>query len=1194
MKRDFRDIRFSDLKGNSVPYYLESVSNYSSCRVWLALPASEEKMLMYYGNGRVQSGSNGAAVFEFWEDFLTLNTSIWTKVHGISSVSNSILTLASTTLNTIVQSVATYPVNTIVEARAYHAAVNRSIIGYRNYSTELACAWHGTVIGDTSYHDHRFTHNGSSGTWTDDGVARGGTTFHIYGVAHLAAGSKFYADYALRGTASTTLPGSTSLPIHFYSEYNKGNLCIDWVRVRKYTATEPVITLGKKFTNQPKAYPWDNAIVCTSSIGMSANVILQHKLNLTSQIGMRNGTMFRHPSYYRTDVTGPYRRWKYKGDIRTPKSASVSVVNVLINASPGMTSDGRDLRFSTIDETILKYYIESLTSGVFSVWVEIPANTTKINYFYGNGLTVSESDVSIYTETPEPVTIQHIYPSTDTGYYSKWKYKGEINITSPDSNSVQINVEIPILPGMSLDGRDLRFSTVDGVRIPYYLESVASGIITCIIKAPANVRIIYFYYGNGTAISESSPAEVFEYWDDFDTLNLDEWSIVAGSALCTASTLRISHPVANSLIRSVDTFSTGTFLEIRMYHPSLNQFICGYFGTGNLRACWLGALSTDPNNYVHTHDGTNSTSTSDGVNRSGTTFYNYGIAYFADEIKYYINGVYRRSVTTTLPTGDLPIGLYSEHNEGDVTVDWVRVRTYTEASATAGRHYPQKQSMIIIEESVTAEIATVERHYPHAGGYIPFYEGITGTSFLGMQAAEPTYIERDELSDYSFVSCDISKSTSDTYISLTAFFADMLVPPERSTVKFNAYDASGIAHLLFHGKVIANSPALSSVENTMGMQASDQSRNLAVQKIPWNYQIISGDTMSWPAWVRELLATEKTGVVPNVILGTDAESTQFSFDPSKSRLDAIEEIANYAGCIINTKLITRTVNGFEITKPEFYMCPPEYIDQSNNGFDLPAPVTLVYPDSSMVDNPTITNEPDEKYNKVIVHGVLSDTGETTVAAAYSSKVYLGDEKANEYIVEDNSIYEKGSTAEIEAIKWLLYFLAPRATVSLKFINRFDFELYQRVKFGAGFPNTFNDLTGATQTAYVACCDPRDEANSTHIIDTSGVPTPSWLRISEIKYHCEPPYYNTTEIKLISDYIYSVTDPIVSAPYSAYLSPGYRKPIIDDLIATTQSIVDNTVEKQLQPEICTVLSQNLETKTAVVQTASGKLVTVRLP
>ena len=129
--------------------------------------------------------------------------------------------------------------------------------------------------------------------------------------------------------------------------------------------------------------------------------------------------------------------------------------------------------------------------------------------------------------------------------------------------------------------------------------------------------------------------------------------------------------------------------------------------------------------------------------------------------------------------------------------------------------------------------------------------------------------------------------------------------------------------------------------------------------------------------------------------------------------------------------------------------------------------------------------------------------------------------------------------------------------------------------------------------YVVAFDPRDEPNSTHIIDVSGVPSPEWLRISAIKYHSGN-VEETCELTLITDYIYSYSDPVINPPYSDYLSPGYRKPIINDPTSTTQSIVDGTISKQLQPETCTVLSINTETKTAVVQTSSGKLVTIQLP
>jgi len=1224
MTRDFRDIRFSDEKGNQVYYYIEpsSLLYFNRCRVWLALPANAKKLYLHYGNGGVKSESNGPKVFVFIDEFSSLSTSIWTKVHGVSSVSGGILTLESTTLNTILESKQTFGVNHIVEARAYHAQKNRMIAGFRNTDTEKAAAWHGTVIGDTNYYDHRFTHNGSSGTWTSDGVYRGGLTYYIYGVAHLAAGPKFYVNYALRGTASTTLPGSVALPIHFYSEYNKGAVKVDWVRVRKYAAVEPTITLGNRRTTQPKCYPYDNQINSDTEVGMTAEITLKYFMNLSSQMGASSSKMFRKPLFFREDSPGPYKNWKFQGDIRIPPRTSTDAINIKINMSPGMTLDGRDLRFSDKTGTKLKYYLESLTSGVFSVWVDVPTGVTKINYFYGNGIVTSESDISIYPGPETTIPVTKVYPLAPIGHFEDWKFKGDIRIdnagwilttsegdylttsegdiltTSIENQPMQLDVDIPIYPGMALDGRDIRFSDAAEEPIPYCIESVTSTTIKCVVLVPALANSICFFYGNGTAKDASSPAEVFDYYDTFDSLDPVKWSIVSGSALCTGSALRISHATQNSLIRSVETFSPDTVIEMRVSHPFTNHTMIGFWSADNNRACWVGAylnnISTDySTDHKHSYNGTDYTYANDFVERAGEACHTYGISYLEEGPEYYADGEYRGSLALTKPSGDMPISLYSEANMGDLIIDWVRVRKYTAMSATILRHRPRKQAVCVIIEDNPVETGTVERHYPRRDCVIPYYDYIAGRTMAGMQVSEPTFVERRELRDYSLISCDVSKSTDDIYLGLSASFADLVVPPETTTIKYIARDADGTQYITFFGKVVANSPTVGYVGSAMQMQAADNSRNLAVQKIPWNLQTIIGDSMAWAPIIRSLIEPQKTGVTIKTIIESNEVSKQFVFDPKVSRYDAIKEIAKYLNYIINIKLLPVVAGEITLKQPYFYMVPPELIDQPVNGFDLPAPITFEWPDNSLLDEPTITSEPDEKYNKVIVYGVLSDTNASVVAAAYSPAVYTGQEKPREYIIEDNSITEKGSTAEREAIKWLLYFMSQRSTVSAKFVNRFDFELYQRIRFGVGFQSTLRNLTSSKTPSYVVAFDPTDETNSTHIVDVSGVPTPEWLRISAIKYHsanCS----ETCELTLITDYIYSSVDPVINAPYSDYLGAGYRKPIIKDPTSTAQAIVDGTISMQLQPETCTVLSIDTEKNTAVVQTSSGKLVTVTLP
>lgn len=815
MRADFRDIRFADKFGNELKHYRDSYTEFTSAKFWIKLPANDTVILLFYGNGSVQTASSAADTFDFFDDFTSLNTSKWSILHGSASVSNSVLTVASSSVNSIVESVQTFSPNTVVEARAYHAAANKSIIGFRNTSTEKACAWHGTVTGDASHRDYMFSHNGSAGKWTNDGVARGGTTYYIYGTAHIVAGPRYYVNYAYRGTNTENIPGNVSLPIHFYSLANSGNVCIDWVRVRKYSATEPTLTLSRKFVKTSK-------------------YLQQHD--------------------YISDEVLSY--------------SSVS----------GFLKDG-------------------FTDRV----------TTKIETGFAIGQPdLIEDTVITYSE----LTIENIIEKTELRDYS-------------------------------LESCDISKSITDA-----YMQLSAD---FADLKIPDEDTTVKYY----------------------------------------------AHPR-----RGFDPFATADGLIF---------------------------TTADGNTYGF-----------------------------------------------------------------------------------------------------------------ETGVFIPF-------------------------------------ATADGAIFCTA---------DGKTFGFESGDTKT---LLFWGKVIANSPEINSFFNTVQMQGADNSRNLAVQKVPWNFQVVSlaGTYSTWPQWITALVDYDKTGVLVKRIIDNGMPDKQFVFKPETTRLEAIKEICNYCGLIYNIKLVEHNGNFV----PGFYAVPASEIDQNYVGFDLPEPIEFDTPDNhNMIAAPKIEGMQDEKYNMVTVYGNITSTGDTVVASVYTHAVEEGT-RAREYRIQDNSIEEKGSTAEIEAVKWLLYFNAPRATVPLKFVNRFDFELYQRVRFGAGFSQKLRELTNSVQLPYVVAYDPQDEINSKHTIDVSGVPRPSWLRVSEVKYRSEK-NIETVELKLITDFIYSSADPAVIAPYSQYVSTGYFKPVSDDSTSTIQDVVDNTVERQLTPELATVISKDEENKTMVVQTQSGKLVTAR--
>jgi hypothetical protein len=1190
MRSDGRDIRITTVSGANVPLFIDSVGA-GVINVILKLPANIEKLLLYYGNGACKTVSSGAGVFDFWEDFTgsAINTAVWNTGGSGFSVSNSILTINNSSDSGYIQSKSTFAPGSLVEIKIAHQSGQRGPFGFRDNSTQKTAAWQGAAGGLLT--DHRFAHNGSSGDWDNDGVNRSGTAYNVYGVAHIAAGPKFYVNYSYRGEITTTIPGSVSLPVHVYSYSGEGYQKVDWIRVRKYSASMPTITFGRKYLNQPKRYPYHASGTAYTSIECRPKVSLKFITSLNTRLEMRPKVAIRRPLFYNPSIKSPYPTWKFEGKIELVSEARPALVN--LPKLPNMTADGRDLRITDMAGKDLDFGIETSNDTNIRVWVDAPATINRLRFFYGNGIAVSASNPAV---TGELETTSEIIPHFVSGrskLLPKWKYEGEYRLSGTATGGEQILITVPRYPNMAVDGRDIRLTDSAGKFLSYFIESSSSTAFSVWVKLTAGLKKIKLFFGNGTAKALSSAVDVFDFIDDFNSLDTGKWTVLNGSASASGSVLSIGSTTKNTTVQSVSAYDSGNIVEMRANHPDGNESYKGFWNlTSGKRAVWKPSTTSPYNDYVVVHNGTSQSSANDGVNRSGS-YYKFGVKYEAAKCSFYVDDVLRQEITTNVPSGEITIGFYSTVNKGNVLVDWVRVRKVTAITATLIRCRSRADSIYFEEVIETGSVPEIKVwHKPQLNTHILYYESLSAKSAIELSVSEPVIKIRRELRDYQINAVDVTRSINDSYTQLSTEFKKPVYPPEKSTIKHNAYDKDGNPHLLFFGKIQTENPVYRSLGTTVEMQAADQSINLSVQKIPWNCQVIDGNVSTYPTWINMLLEPAETGVYPNTIIDTGKAPTQIVLDSKTTRLDAIKKIAEYTGCVYHTKLISRVINGETVIRPEFYFVPPQNIDDAVNGFNLPAPITLSPTDPTLADEPKLISTPEEKYNKVTVSGTLSDTGEFVIASAFSYKVYTGEEKANEYFIEDNTIFEKGSTVEQEAVKWLLYFLAQRAKVSMKFVNRFDFELYQRIRFGLGFPAGLQALTRQPKINYVAVCDPRDKLNSTHLVDVSGVPRPGWMRISELKYHSEHEL-ETVEVTVITDFIYSASDAAIPEPYSKYLSPGYMKPVIDDIVGTTQSIVDDAIEKQLTPESGTVLSIDTENGTAVVQLASGKIVTVDL-
>lgn len=214
---------------------------------------------------------------------------------------------------------------------------------------------------------------------------------------------------------------------------------------------------------------------------------------------------------------------------------------------------------------------------------------------------------------------------------------------------------------------------------PYYIE----GTTTLWIRddlAPFGTNVYYIqkiagYTPNGSAI--------FDFFDHFTTYDTSVWTTLQGSPTVASSILTLNSTTANPMIRSLAQFGPDNIFEARVSHVSGNGTIFGFWSASpDCRATWLGVNGASNNDWVYTKNGTTATLLDDSVNRTGTTYYKYGIAYLKDSAKFYVDGTLRRTQTATLPYGNLNLTFYGTVNKGNLLVDYVRIRKYAPVEPT--------------------------------------------------------------------------------------------------------------------------------------------------------------------------------------------------------------------------------------------------------------------------------------------------------------------------------------------------------------------------------------------------------------------------------------------------------------------------------------------------------------------------------
>jgi len=261
MKTDFSDIRFTAGDGSTVlSYWLESKTDSTTADFWVKIPtvsAGGTTIFMYYGNSSAVTASDGEDTFIFFDDFSTspLDPAKWTSAKWGSAtltISGGLASLYSPTGNAnnqYIRSVQTFDVPVILETRyRQNAARYFGEIGFAtstdstnlyqpggNYAKQFIAGGYSqpsclsTLFGCTTY-----------------GSSESASTFYRGTLKMAGTSEEVLLNDITKASRMDIMPsGAYHIHIDEVSPYNAAyQLDVDWVAVRKYSATAPTLVIG--------------------------------------------------------------------------------------------------------------------------------------------------------------------------------------------------------------------------------------------------------------------------------------------------------------------------------------------------------------------------------------------------------------------------------------------------------------------------------------------------------------------------------------------------------------------------------------------------------------------------------------------------------------------------------------------------------------------------------------------------------------------------------------------------------------------------------------------------------------------------------------------------------------------------------------------------------------------------------------
>lgn len=399
------DIRFLTTSGVVIPHWIESSTlNSPNTKIWVKIPSlvasASETVYLFYGNLSVADISNGELTFDFFDNFNNggVNNGKWSTCNGGEfSQSNGMLKLSSTNASNkkaIVRSLNNFSGPLIAEMFVSEVSGVGAYIGFadsenkKGYGLFYEEGMPNTmrmVLFDKDINCHSVNNQFPSADALDALDVRG-----IWSISWLAKGKQLMdwpnapVHPVTRTDDSHDFPSSVNLLIG--QSENTGSVFVDWVRVRKYAASEPTVSLGVEASLANIALVSSNSPICEGGdLKLSSNKVIGAEYSWKGPQGFSSSEQNPMISGATPGTSGTYELTISIPSGCAPVKSSVEVIVDKQTASGNLSGGGAACQGGNSGKILLDENIgtpirwESSISG-FAPWTTITTSDSFLDY----------------------------------------------------------------------------------------------------------------------------------------------------------------------------------------------------------------------------------------------------------------------------------------------------------------------------------------------------------------------------------------------------------------------------------------------------------------------------------------------------------------------------------------------------------------------------------------------------------------------------------------------------------------------------------------------------------------------------------------------------------------------------------------------------------------------------------------------